>query len=66
MPNLKSYNKENAILAYLNEVKTVSTGKLASVIKADQYLTERILNKLLAEKKVRQIVMPHATYWELK
>ena len=63
---IKGLDKKDAIIIFLKNIQTASTGRIASVIKSDQYRTNTLLNELLNQKKVRKIEMPNATYWEIR
>lgn len=59
-------DKKEMIKKFLKQSKMASTGKIASMIKANQYVTEKHLSELESSGEVEKIKAPNATYWELK
>lgn len=59
-------DKKTMILKFLKKNGQSSTGRIASAIKGDQWITTKYLEVLLKENKIKKTVVPNATYWELK
>ena len=58
-------DKKKLILKFLEKNGLSATGKIASNIKSDQWMTEKYLEALLKDKEVKRTSVPTATYWEL-
>ena len=58
-------DKKAIIRKFLKKNKMASTGKIASNINANQYVTEKHLNELEKNREVHKTKTPNATYWEL-
>jgi len=58
-------NKKEKILKYLKKNKQTATGKIALMIKSNQWMAEKYLEELEKENKIKRFKTPIATYWEL-
>jgi len=63
---MKSEEKKKAILRFLKKETQVATGKIAVVIRSNQWLAEKYLEELEKQGLVKKTKVPNATYWSLK
>ena len=59
-------NDEEKILKTLKDFGRLATWRIAAIIGRNPKATEKVLNELLKEKKVKQIKETVSTYWEIK
>jgi predicted transcriptional regulator len=57
--------KTDAIMSFLKTVGRASTARIASAIKANQWMAERYLEALRKDGHIRRKEETRATYWEL-
>ncbi len=57
--------KKARILAFLKLNGMSSTGKIANEIRSNQWMAEKYLKKLQADKIIKQTKTPNSTYWEI-
>ena len=59
-------DKKKRILSLLKkEGKPISTTKIATIIRSNNWMTEQYLSQLKDENKIRKIKQISSTYWEL-
>ena len=63
---MKSEEKKKAIIKFLKKEEQAATGKIAVVIKSNQWLAEKYLEDLENQGLVKKTKVPNATYWSLK
>ena len=58
-------NDKEKILQTLKDFGRLATWRVAAIIGRNPQATDKALNELLEEKKVKQIKVPVEVYWEI-